>query len=121
MASQLANTMWNSLKGRPILVLHFVLNVPTIFIHKRRLLVIENYFVGSYLSREGATTICCSFPAHGYLEGTHGQTQFVASLFYVSFSNGCMLQTLCVALSNIYGQFVSGIPINYVGWNWIWI
>jgi hypothetical protein len=97
MASQLANTMWNSLKGRPILVLHFVLDVPTIFIHKRRRLVIENYFVGSYLSREGATTICCSFPAHGYLEGTHGQTQFVASLFmFLSAMGACF--KLCVWL-----------------------
>jgi hypothetical protein len=69
MASQLANTMWNSLKGRPILVLHFVPYVHVICSYKNTL----NYsscFVGPYLSREGATAICCSFPAHGYLEGT---------------------------------------------------
>ena len=38
MASQSANTMWNSLKGRPVLVLHFISDMPELFVQKRRLL-----------------------------------------------------------------------------------
>jgi len=39
MASQLANTMWNLLKGRPVLVLHFIISdMPELFVQKRRLL-----------------------------------------------------------------------------------
>jgi len=38
MASQLANTMWNLLKGRPVLVLHFISDMPELFVQKRRLL-----------------------------------------------------------------------------------
>jgi len=40
MASQSANTMWNSLKGRPVLVLHFIISdMPELFVQKRRLLI----------------------------------------------------------------------------------
>jgi len=38
MASQLANTMWNLLKGRPVLVLHFISDMPELFVQKRQLL-----------------------------------------------------------------------------------
>jgi hypothetical protein len=36
MAAELANTMWNSLKGRPVLVLLFISLVPSIYVCKRR-------------------------------------------------------------------------------------